>query len=183
MEVLATLKLVSEGLTVAVTAISHLVEVVRTLKPAIWNLLPSRAKEERDRLKSLSQYLIYLGYETNVVTVSSIDAYLQEDQPSQADWRRVKKALHAALTKTQAILSDLRSEKSDFVLEDCYKTLRDSLFSRVIILDDLQSIEQPKSEAELTALREVNAKYKELIAQLREAVVVFDSYIKQMPKS
>src|SRR5262249_651614 len=112
--------------------------------------------------------------------VMIIDDYLLEDNDGFRDelWRQVQSRVRVAIEEVSKLLHQLREENSDFVLENSFATLVNSLASRESLLNHLVSLPPPNSDQEIDALTEVNDAYKRLISQLSRATRELNKYVK-----
>lgn len=136
------------------------------------------AARERDRLIDLSRRTTNLIATQNIRVVENLDQYLVEHNPTQDDWEKVVRNIEATLGSVQALLADVQAEDGSFVLEPAFLTLNQTLSSRASLLTQLASMPAPTSKEELSLLRQASTKYKQLIANAKEAVTQLNTYIK-----
>jgi hypothetical protein len=75
-------------------------------------------------------------------------------------------------------LEDLRFERSDFIREDAYLILLQTLAARTSLLDKLSTLPQPTIPEERAALSELNQRYKRLISNFEAAIKELNAYLK-----
>lgn len=76
------------------------------------------------------------------------------------------------------LLSDVKEERSDFVLENAYGKLGETLHQRSMILTKILSLPKPSNPKELEQLKRMNLQYKRLISTFEEAINQLNKYIK-----
>jgi hypothetical protein len=139
------------------------------------------AKRDHDRLRDISARATDLAYSHNAVVISSIDAYLALKHPTPGDWHVITEGTQRVIDSVKVLLDDVRNERSDFVLEDAYGKLAGSLQSRGLLLGKLAKLPAPKTAQERAALRQLNAKYKVLLANFEAAIAELNLYLKTKP--
>lgn len=137
------------------------------------------AKREHSRLIDLSARLSHLSGHYNIRVVESIDEYLKKENPTIYDWYTVQAGIEKAITEVHSILQDVKEERSDFVLEEAYFTLSETINTRATLLSRLEAIPQPAADEQLEDLRTINEKYKILIEKLNEAIKELNEYLKK----
>lgn len=137
------------------------------------------AKNDYNRLIDLSARSTNLVNLKNVVVVESIDDYLAKDNPSNYDWDSLKQGIQSVMGDVKLLLSDIKEERSDFVLEDAYSKMGKTLKSRSVILEKIAVLPKPNSKEELEQLGKLNEKYKKLIDSFSKATEQLNEYIKQ----
>lgn len=130
------------------------------------------------RLIDVSARATNLAGNRQVAVVNSIDEYLAKQNPSAYDWDTVRSAIGKVVVEVKALLDHLNSERSDFVREDAYSTLVQTLAARTSLLDRLATLPQPTTPEERAALGEINERYKQLLANFREAIKELNEYLK-----
>ena len=138
------------------------------------------AKRERNRLKDLSARSTNLISLKQTLVVQTIDEYLAKPNPSNADWDNIKFGVQSVIIDVKLLLSDVRDERSDFVLEDAYGKLGNTLQQRSVVLDRISALPKPTTPEELEQLKQMNLQYKRLIAAFQDAVKQLNEYIKQL---
>ncbi len=136
------------------------------------------AERERSHLIDISRRTGNLIVMQNVQVVQSLDEYVEIKHPSDEDWRQVVGNVNSTLTTVRALLSDVQSEKSDFVLEPAFATLNRTLAGRVSLLQQLSQMGPPTTQGERKLLAQASEKYKVLIANAEQAVVELNAYVK-----
>jgi hypothetical protein len=136
------------------------------------------AKRTHKRLVSLSARATQIQYHQQSTFVYSIDDYLSIDIPTPLHWTRVVRGIKEVLKKLTKILDDVHKERSDFVLENAYAKLTESLAARLGLLAKLSKMPPPKSEDEKESLRKIQEEYKRLLNNFREAIEQLNLYLK-----
>lgn len=136
------------------------------------------AERERSHLIDISRRTTNLIVTQNVRVVQSLDEYLEIKHPSDEDWRQVIGNVDSTLVTVHTLLSDVQSEKSDFVLEPAFATLNRTLAGRVSLLQQLSHMGPPTTLEERKLLAQASEKYKVLIANAERAVVELNAYVK-----
>jgi len=134
------------------------------------------AKKTKSDLMELSAQSTQFAVTLNIQVTESIDDYLLN--PNPVDWPFVQQKLKNVLMRGSELLDEWKKERSDFIVEPAYARLIEALNSRVSILQRLSSMEAPITKEELDALKEVNTRYKNLVAQFRKAIEELNTYIK-----
>jgi hypothetical protein len=171
----------------AVEAVEAAGDAVISLTDAIKHLVVTgsggydyvAAARERNRLKDLSARSTNLVSLKQAVVVRNIDEYLEKPNPSNADWDNIKFGVQSVINDVKVLLTDIREERSDFVLEEAYAKLGNTLQQRSIVLDKIAALPKPSNPEELEQLQQINLQYKRLIAAFQEAVKQLNIYIKQ----
>lgn len=134
------------------------------------------AKNTENDLRELSALSTQFSATSNMEFVESIDDYLLHPTPN--GWKQVRARISNILSKGSILLSKWDKQRSDFIAQESYANLLNSLNGRMRILMQLQSMDAPTSKKEINALREVNKKYKALILNFRKAIQELNNYIK-----
>jgi len=137
------------------------------------------AKKTHKRLVDLSARSAMLARGHQSVLVYSIDDYFRIPNPTEGDWSRVVKGIKEVIEEITEILDDVKKERSDFVLEDAYSKLIESLSVRKGLLAKLSRIPPPKSKDEMESLRKIHEEYKRLLDNFRNAIEQMNLYLKQ----
>jgi len=141
------------------------------------------ARREHKRLRDLSAGATYLSRTWQALTVADIDEYLAKPKPTEADWGTIRVVIVNIATGVQGILGDVRRERSDFVLEETYSKITETLHGRILLLDELLRIPQPKTKKEKEALKMINTEYKRLLNEFQKAIQQLNLYLKQKKHS
>jgi hypothetical protein len=135
------------------------------------------ARRERRDLVNLSARLTNLGSEFNNPVVRSIEEYIAQEQPTILDWQAVQHGFQGAIEEVASILTNVKNERSEFVLHPAYAQLSAGLHTRAQLLEKLAHMEPPTEPEELQALNTIREQYNLLITQLREAVRALNTYL------
>jgi hypothetical protein len=142
-----------------------------------WNYLS--AQSTHNRLIDISARATNLAGAKQMPLINSIDEYIEKDTPTTADWNTVRSAIGGVVSEVKVLLDAIKSERSDFIREDAYSALVQTLAARSNLLDKLQSLPQPATPEEKNALRDVNIQYKRLLANFEAAIKELNAYLKQ----
>lgn len=153
--------------------IKHLVETGATGYDYI------AARREHKRLRDLSAYATNLMATSQVPVIRSIDEYLARPNPNELEWGAIRAGIAGVTEGVQHILEDVRKERSDFVLEETYLTIIETLHGRISLFDKILMLPQPKTEQEREALEVINTEYKRLLKEFRKAIQQLNLYLKQ----
>jgi hypothetical protein len=137
-----------------------------------------RARSAYFDLLNASRTATQLGIAQTVCVLPSLNKYLQE--PSDNHWWEVQSSITTVFTQVSSLLSTLAEERSEFILEDGYASLIETLSVRSKLLYELSSMAPPKTADEMAALATVNERYRVLIAQLQDATKQLNSYLKML---
>lgn len=137
------------------------------------------AKRAHKRLVDLSARATNLLAAHQSLAVRSIDEYISKPEPTSDDWYAIIECITYVIEEIKKILDDVQEERSDFVLEDAYSKLSESLASRASLLQQLFGMPAPKSEREKRLLSKINAEYKRLLENFKDAIIQLNLYLKQ----
>lgn len=137
------------------------------------------AWREHKRLRDLSAYATNLIGTSQVSMIRSIDEYLATPNPTEFDWDAIRHGIANVMVGVQHILEDVRKERSDFVLEETYLKIIETLHGRIALFDKILMIPQPKTQQEREALEMINTEYKRLLNEFRKAIQQLNLYLKQ----
>ncbi len=140
------------------------------------------AEREYNRLRDISARGTNLAGIQQQAIVRSIDEYLAKPDPTAADWDFIRLRIQQVIVDVKRLLDDVRTERSDFVLEEAYGKLGDSLGSRSIMLDKISRLPQPITQQERDEVAKLNKEYKRLLANFRAAIEQLNLYLKQQKK-
>ena len=141
-----------------------------------WNYV--EANRTRSRLIDISARTTGVLV-SNDLFVESFSRYLNLPNPKPEDWTRATEDINKTLANITSLLSDLKRERSDFVLESAYLSLQTSLSARVDLLNKVDSRGPPQTPQERDAFADIVSKYKILIANFKRAIEELNIYIKQ----
>lgn len=130
------------------------------------------AKKTKNTLKDLSIRSTQFRKSQNTMTVVTKNNYLLDPRPHV--WYESKMNLGIIIKSGFDMLQEWEAEHSDLALKESYKQL---LLTRMNILKRLEQMEPPATEEELSALNQVNQKYRKLITQFNAAILELNTYI------
>jgi hypothetical protein len=136
------------------------------------------ASREYDRLLDLSAKSTNLVNLKQVVVVKSIEDYLALEDPTNHQWNSVKEGVQSVINGVKLLLTNVKEERSDFVLEEAYSRMGITLQSRALILKKISALPKPETKEELEQLKKLNKEYKRLITSFSEAIKQLNKYIK-----
>jgi hypothetical protein len=155
----ATRAKISKILTEAATALAALGGGMEAFAKGVealgnsWNKLSTSRKH--DRLIDISARTNTLANDYTVI--SSIDDYLKKNNPTAADWFAVTQPLDPVVSQLKALLDELRSDRSEFVLQPGYT----HLVQVQAALSQLLTIPPPTTVEDRHRLSEIREEYKE----------------------
>jgi hypothetical protein len=178
---LEVLKDVGDAVGAAGDAISKLTDgIAHLVSTANSGWAYVSASNVKSRLNDISARATSLAAIKNVRVVESIDEYLKHPHPTIPDWDAVNERFAGVIIEVKGLLDNLKSERSDFIREDAYAKLVQTLASRSSLLDKLRTLPPPETSEERKALRLINDKYKVLILNFQAAVRELNAYLKQV---
>jgi len=175
---LNVLKDAADALGAAGDAIAKLTDGVAhlvTTGDSAWQTVSAR--RTHDRLVDISARATNLSGVRQIAVVNSIDAYLAKRDATKTDWDTVTMAIGGVIGDVKSLLDDLRSERSDFVLEGAYATLVQTLGARSDILVKLAALPPPTTPEEKAQLSRANTNYKRLLENFEAAIQALNAYV------
>lgn len=97
----------------------------------------------------------------------------------QSDWEQATTALLPVVRVVKEVLEDVRNERSDFVLEEAYDTLRVTLDERMTLFDKLRQSEIPSTAAQQAALKKAVYQWRRLLQALRDSSEALRQYLRE----
>ena len=89
----------------------------------------------------------------------------------------------ASVSKIVAeLLKEVSAERSDFVATETYDTITRTLYARQNLIEKLQAMTPPTTEAELNGLRLVQQRYGKMVKNLLRANTALGAYLRSLPK-
>lgn len=171
-EVIEAIGAAGDALVKITDGIAHLIKTGNTG----WEYVS--AKKTYSDLLDISQIASHLAYVANPSAVTSIDEYLKKKNPTQKDWDIVQHEIDTAIDGVRRLLNKLEHKQSDFIREDAYAKLLETIEMRGGMLNKLSMFPPPRTSEEKADLRQVNEKYKRLIANLRSTIRELNAYLK-----
>ena len=104
-------------------------------------------------------------------------------QPRQLDWTMATNRLAPLMSEVRSLINELRSEKSDFVLEDAYERLHDTLDARLTLFQKLREGDAPRSPEQIDALRRMVTEWERLREELGRASEELTNYLKGITRT
>ena len=156
-------------------SIAHLVR----LSAQGWDAASARRTEAR--LIEMRKQLVTFKRSQGVVALSFEDYIArieQGRQPRQLDWKSVTSRLLPLMSEVRSLIDELRSEKSNFVLEDAYERLHDSLDARLTLFEKLRVGDAPRTPEQIEALRRIVAEWERLREELARASDALANYLR-----
>lgn len=156
------------------------------------------ARNALSALKDLDSRLKFLASATQVALIRNFHDYVElgrealsadEGEKDRFDiklkgaWTAIVSSVSEITRETTELLSKIRNDRSDFVLEEAYGILAGSLNDRIGILKKIRDADPPKSSAELNELNDVAGKYDTLRAKTLNAVDQLSAYIKSVQRN
>jgi hypothetical protein len=138
------------------------------------------ARRAESRLYSLRASLTRLAGVQTTLVFDTIPDYLETKDP--AVWERVTIKLASVSKIVAELLKDVSAERSDFVATETYDTITRALYARQNLIEKLQAMAPPTSEAELNGLRLVQQRYGTMIKNLMRANAALGAYLRTLPK-
>jgi internalin A len=96
----------------------------------------------------------------------------------EKDWKDATSEIKPLIEQVDHLLSDLRNERSDFVLEPAYRSLHHALHGRHELFARLRASDLPKTPEQVKAVRLAVLEWNRLINELREASDAMAAYLK-----
>lgn len=139
------------------------------------------AQKARTALVDISRETARLLVGGNKRAATSLKRYLSlpSSERTELAWSDTVRILSDTLDQVRELLSNVRSVRSDFVLEPTYISLTEALESRSSVLQQLAQLSPPRGSREIAALRKVHREYLTLIAKTKQAVLQLNEYIKR----
>jgi hypothetical protein len=184
------------------TLLTRLVQAIRAAAEALSRLATSferasvdatisysapAAQRELSGLRALSRQTTGL-IASNAATIETLEEYMESynvGTATQSRWRNAIRRLESTLSAVKALISDVRRENSDFVLEPAFLTLSEALEQRSALLQSISGMPAPASREEILLLQEATGRYRELVANTRRSLTALNTYIRNraMPTS
>ena len=137
------------------------------------------AKRDRDRLIRISARAANLAFVQQASIVMNIDEYLKIKNPTDQDWWIIQEGVNSVLKEIALLLEEMKSERSDFVLEEAYNLLLSSFQYRSSHLESIYKLPPPTNKNERKALKNLNTEYKRLLKAFKDAIVQLNVYLKE----
>lgn len=156
-------------------SIAHLVH----LGAQGWDAASARRTEAR--FIEMRKQLVTFKRSQGAVAVSFEDYIArieQGRQPRQLDWTTVTNRLLPLMSEARSLLVELKSDKSDFVLEDAYERLHDSLDARLTLFQRLKDADAPQTPEQIEALKRMVTEWERLREELGRASEALTQYLK-----
>jgi hypothetical protein len=138
------------------------------------------ARRAESRLYSLRVRLTRLAGVQTILVFDTIPDYLETQDP--AIWQRVTKKLASVSKIVSELLKEVSAERSDFVATETYDTITRTLYARRNLIEKLQAMTPPTTEAELNGLRLVQQRYGKMVENLLRANTALGAYLRSLPK-
>jgi hypothetical protein len=175
----AILKDAADAVKKLADSIAHIV----ALGDSAWSTVSARRTRARlieifaDSEKyGLSQGYLYRNVEELTRDLSRFDS----DAGSRLwVWQGFTQKLKELIPHVTNLLDELDKERSDFVLQEAYRSLRQTLSERLVVLELLARRPCPDSSEELAEVRKVFDQWGRLIAELRAANEALRLYLKE----
>ena len=94
-------------------------------------------------------------------------------------WDIIVQSINAAMRDVEELSSDLREERSNFILEETYREMLGSLSNRIALFDKLRSTAAPRSREDIQALEAIHREWKRLLAELTRTTEELSRYLKK----
>lgn len=166
---------VVEAFDEAATGAAKIWQVLFTSDGAADEGVEGVTEDTRERLKSLSAKLAKLVAIQRGEVFLKIEDYIES--PSEESWRSVESALQDVLVQINGLLESIADEQSDFVLERTYLDLFVVLRSRAGVARRLIDLPPPETPEEMHLLRQIQARYIELVGNLERAIAELNRYL------
>lgn len=148
-------------------------------------------EKERARLITISKAMTQLITTKQQTVIGSIDEYLRvvESTPSmpssekQMIWYSIVDAIELTLKAVHELLTNVRAENGNLVLEPAYLNISKSLEYRAAALSKLKSMPAPTAAADIKLLRQANENYRELLSNAEKALVELNNYARTTKQS
>jgi hypothetical protein len=124
----------------------------------------------------------------NIPLIRSINDYVERQAVTPKAilddwWQGILEKVQSALESVYSILNDVSKIRNDFVLEDAYRTLQQTLMGRVTVLGQLKNLPAPVERDELEALAKAGKEYQKLTEATQKASDQIGAYLKAVEKS
>jgi hypothetical protein len=157
-------------------SIAHLVQ----LGASGWDALSARMRS-RQILDMYQRLVLYRG--DQAMAAYQLGRYITEWKAtrskgsSSAEWSLFTSRIAQLVREVANLLEGVRSEKSDFVLEDAYQTLISTLNFRMVLFERLEKSKPPTTSQEIEAYEQMAAEWERLRAELLSAINALSAYI------
>ncbi len=136
------------------------------------------ARRIHKRLVDLSARGVFLLV-TQYTAIADVEDYITEDDTELHGWKTIVGNIESINIEITSILDDVRKERSDFVLEDAYLNILNSLNSRKNLAKKLTTMPFPMNKEEREQLSKISEEYKRLFVKFSDAIKDLNLYLKQ----